>query len=89
MRLTEVNNKVFLFLHGILQETQKWVSVNLVCKEQQRKNDCFFFKKANLHCKLGRSVLALKRAEMSPRTGWYRLSTGLLNGARMAPRGAE
>ena len=59
MRMTEVNNKVFLFLHGILQETQKCVSVNLVCKEQQRKNDCFFFK-ANLHCNLGRSVLALK-----------------------------
>ena len=59
MRLTEVNNKVFFFLHGILQETQKCVSVNLVCKEQQRKNYRFFLK-ANLHCKLRRSVLALK-----------------------------
>ena len=29
------------------------------------------------------------RAEMSPSMGWYRLSTGLLNGTRMAPREAE
>ena len=29
------------------------------------------------------------RAEMSPSTGWYGLSTGLLNGGRMAARKAE